>query len=105
MGVAVDYVRRLSSGRLEYRRAFPQALRPFVGARELIRSLSAKSMTEPGALARYEAASVEYERTAARASKAMAGAFDELDAPRIAWLAKDYASTLNRPGIVGGSHS
>ena len=90
MGVAVEYVRRLKSGRLEYRRAFPAPLRPFVGSRELIRSLSARSITEPGALICYEAANAEYERTATLARKSLAGAYDDLDAPRIAWLAQEF---------------
>ena len=90
MGVAVEYVRRLKSGRLEYRRAFPAPLRPFVGSRELVRSLGARSVTEPGALVRYEAANAEYERTATLARKSLAGAYDDLDAPRIAWLAQEF---------------
>ncbi len=90
MGVAVEYVRRLKSGRLEYRRAFPAPLRPFVGSREWVRSLGARSVTEPGALVRYEAANAEYERTATLARKSLAGAYDDLDAPRIAWLAQEF---------------
>ncbi|WP_366079919.1 DUF6538 domain-containing protein [Sphingomonas sp.] len=94
MGVAVEYVRRLKSGRLEYRRAFPAELRPFVGSRELIRSLKTKSMTAPRALESYHAANADYERSATLARKALDGAYDDLDAPRIAWLAQDYTSSF-----------
>ena len=94
MGVAVEYVRRLKSGRLEYRRAFPAPLRPFIGSRELIRSLKTKSMTAPRALESYHAANVDYERFVTLARKALDGAYDDLDAPRIAWLAQDYTSSF-----------
>jgi hypothetical protein len=49
----LKYVRRLTTGRLEYRRAFPKALWPHLGRRELIRSLEATEITDPGAMERY----------------------------------------------------
>ena len=94
MGVAVEYVRRLKSGRLEYRRAFPAPFRPFIGSRELIRSLKTKSMTAPRALESYHAANADYERSVTLARKALVGAYDDLDAPRIAWLVQDYTSSF-----------
>jgi integrase len=90
MGICVKYVQALPSGRLQYRRAFPDELRPFIGQGEFIRSLRARSMDEPGAMDRYRSASAEYERLVAVARKAAEGRFDGLPPERIEWLAASY---------------
>ncbi len=57
--------RHKAAGRLIYRRAYPADLRPHAPGtpRELIRTLGAFAIDEPGALERYKAAHAEYERT------------------------------------------
>ena len=59
MAVPIKYVRRLKSGRLEYRRAYPDALKKRLGAREMVRSLGTTRMAEPAAMLRYEAANAD----------------------------------------------
>lgn len=97
MGASVDYLHEdRKTGRLSYRRAYPPKLREFIrgSPRELKRSLGASSISTPGALDRFQEATEEYERTVARARKVASGTFDDLDAPRIAWLAQTYNATL-----------
>lgn len=81
-----------SAGRLIYRRAFPAALRPFIPSkpRELVRTVGAKRIEEPGALDRYKAAAAEYDRMVANARKLASRSFDTLDEPTIAYLAKAF---------------
>src|SRR4051794_24821771 len=91
----MSYVRRLVSGRLEYRRAFPNELRAHLGRRELIASLGAKGLAEPGAMERYNAANDDYERLVAWARKVVSGTFDFLDSATTAYLAEAfYAQSL-----------
>ncbi len=91
-GRTVAYLKRDKSGRLEFRRAFPEALRPFVpgNRRELTRSLGATSIHAPDAIERYRAAMKEFDKTVTAARKASSGAFDALDAPTIAYLAESF---------------
>jgi len=97
MGASVDYLHEdQKTGRLSYRRVYPPKLREFIpeSPHELKRSLSATSISTPGALDRFQDAAEEYERTVTRARKVASGTFDDLDAPRIAWLAQTYTATL-----------
>jgi integrase len=94
VGVSVPYLRRLKSGRLEYRRAFPIELRAHLGRRELIVSLGAKSLSEFGALARYHAANEDYDRLVSTARRIATGSFDELDGPRAAWIVQTYEAAF-----------
>jgi len=86
----VPYIQARQSGRVEYRRVFPKELRPYVGATELVRTLKAKSVTEPAAVELLRAANEEYDRRVALARKAASGQFDELDGPKAAWLVESY---------------
>jgi hypothetical protein len=90
MGVSVPYIQARQSGRVEYRRVFPKELRPYIGATELVRTLKAKSVTEPAAVELLRAANEEYDRRVALARKAASGRFDELDGPKAAWLVESY---------------
>ncbi len=106
MIVVVDHIKTdKSSGVLIYRRKFPKDLIPYVpsgasggrGRVEFKKSLKAKTMSSPGAAARLQAAQDEFrelvrlaalERDAAQ--KRAAGAYDQLDAPTLAYLAECY---------------
>lgn len=90
----LPYVRRLPSGRLEYRRSFPEPLRSQLGKRELIVSLQATSLADLGAMDRYRAANDNYERLVATARKTAKGQFDDLDRPRMAWLVATYEAAF-----------
>lgn len=97
MEVVVKYLRpHPKTGILEYRRVIPEPLRPHVRdvvgkpLSELKRSLGARDVTEPGAMARYDALQAEFERMIVRARKLAAGKFDPLDAPTIAYLVEAY---------------
>ena len=83
------------TGVLRYRRVFPKPLRAYVrdGGRpltELKVSLEARSINEPGAKARFDAAAAKYEQMVARARKLASGAFDPLDQPLAQFLANKY---------------
>jgi integrase len=94
VGISVQYVQARKAGRLEYRRSFPEKLRAHIGQRELIASLKATSLADPGAMARYQAANDDYERLVATARKAVSGSFDLLDEARIAFLAETYKANV-----------
>jgi integrase len=95
MCIVVKHTKKHSSGRVEYRRAYPPELRRFVprpdgkggeGPREFKRSFGLEG--SPGFLSRYEAAAGEYDATVHRARRELDGAYDPLDAPAIAYLAE-----------------
>lgn len=92
MGVELAYVQRASSGRLSYRRIFPEHLRAFIPGNptQLRRSLRTSSPHSPGAIEIYRDADAEFERTVALAAKAASGSFDPLDDPLIAYLSEAY---------------
>jgi integrase len=96
MRVRVDYlIPDKKSGRLIYRRRFPQELIPYIPSRdprargrsEFKASLHATSLNAPGAMERYKAIEFEYEDIVAKARKRAAGQFDDLDARTIAIIA------------------
>lgn len=97
MAILVKNTKTHPSGRVEYRRAIPPALRPFVsrpdgkpgkGPREFKRSLGEEG--SPGFLSRYEAAANEFDALVSLARREQAGDFDRLDAPTIAYLAEAF---------------
>ena len=90
MGVSVPYLEVLKSGRVQYRRVFPQQLQAHVGATALVRTLKAKSITDPAAVELFRAANDEFDRRVTLARKAASGQFDELDGPKAAWLVESY---------------
>lgn len=91
MGVIVRYVQTKKTGRLEFRRAIPEALRPHLGGRrEILRSLEATSLREPGAMERYQEALAQSDLELSLARKAQAGEFDYLDDSRASALAEAY---------------
>jgi integrase len=53
-------------------------------------SLKAKSLTEPGAFQRYNAANEDYERCVASARRAVSGSFDALDPLRVKWILEAF---------------
>lgn len=102
MLLTVDHVRTEKSGKLIYRRKYPKHLTRFIASAsptgrgpELFKvSLRTRSMNEPGAMTRYQAAQSKFEAIVANAERARAaeqkrldGVFDTLDDRVIARLA------------------
>lgn len=108
MAVPVPYVQEhAKTGRLSFRRVYPPELRPFIdstgasGPIELKRSLGAKSLKEPGAMLRYQAASAEYDRIVESAKRAKdqralaaVGLYTELTPELSAFLVEAYKAEL-----------
>ena len=102
MGLLVKYIHAdAKTGRLIYRRAFPETLQPFLAKqrRELKVPLGARSIDAPGALARWAAAHREFDMEVQRASasrqvhqKQREGAFDALTPELIRYLAAMWQS-------------
>jgi integrase len=92
MGLVVKHILRHASGRVSYRRVYPPELRPFLSGREHKVSLGREG--EPGFLSRYEAADTGYAALVARARRQHEGAYDALDAPRVAYLKEVFRVEL-----------
>nr|MBA4768910.1 site-specific integrase [Sphingobium sp.] len=100
MGKTLDWVREEASGRLIYRRRYPEKLRPFLpkpGTRELKVPLGSKTYITPDAFSAYEDAKRQYQQEvkAARAAlllheKEAAGRRDALSPDVVATLAKIF---------------
>lgn len=94
MPMVVKHTKVHPSGRVEYRRAFPEHLRPFTGGKDVAprreHKVSLGLPGTPGFLARYEAAAAQFEEIVAKAQRRHDGAFDVLDGPMIAWLAETF---------------
>lgn len=98
MGKSLDWVREEATGRLIYRRRYPDDVRPFLakpGCRELKVPLGSKTYITPEAFQRYEQAKRRFEREVreARAArkrheKAQAGQLDSYSPDTIARLAE-----------------
>ena len=88
MGMVVKHIQRLPSGRANYRRKFPDDLRPIIGRREHKVPLGLQG--SPGYFARYEEAASGYDATVTAARRKLEGAFDILDRPVTAFLAETY---------------
>ena len=101
---SVPYVHRHpTTGHLNYRRRIPASLKPYVPGKvsEFVRTLSAHSITDPGALDRFKAAASAYDAMIAKARKSkVAGIeslYDPLTPSLITFLADHYlASELAR---------
>lgn len=90
MPLLVQHILRHPTGRVSFRRAYPPELRPFVPGQRRELKVSLGDDKAPGFLSRYEAAATTYDATVSEARKHAAGAFDVLDAPEIAFLAKRF---------------
>lgn len=93
MGASLQHlIRHKPSGRLSYRRAYTPEMRSSVPGlpRELKVSLGSADITAPDAAARFEAAKAQYAALERRAGKIAGLAYDELNAPLIAFLADSY---------------
>ncbi len=87
MGLYIVSIKKLRSGRCIYRKAIPAPLRPFCGGRWEFKVTLGRE-EEPGFHSRCEAAKAEHAAMIARAKRCLEGAYDPLDAPRIAYLAE-----------------
>lgn len=94
MGILVKYTKTHPSGRVEYRRAFPVDLLPFIPGKEGLRwaehKVSLGAPDSPGFHTRYDAAHTGYASIVAQAQKRRTGAYDPLDSPTIAYLAEAF---------------
>jgi hypothetical protein len=72
MPILGKYVRRLKSGRLEFRRAFPNRFKHYLHRQELNVTLEARRLSEVGAMERCRAANENYECLLLTASAAFA---------------------------------
>jgi integrase len=96
MGVMTKHVLKAASGRLSYRRTYPPDLRPFIPneggqpPRELKVSLGTKDPNSAEFHAGYGRAAARYAVIVGKAERLKAGAYDPLDAPSIAYLAKHF---------------
>ena len=86
MALVVKYIQRHPSGRCNFRRAFPPELHAIVGRREDKPPLGREGSA--GFLTRYEEAARKFDETVDLAERKLAGAYDALDAPLIAYLAE-----------------
>jgi integrase len=98
MGLFVKHVFEHPSGRCDFRRRYPEKLRPIIGPWEHKVSLGRKDT--PGFLARYENAANEFDAIVAAARRKQEGRYDRLDRPRIAHLA-----ALHEQGLHEGSEA
>ncbi|MEG8016614.1 recombinase XerD [Sphingomonas sp. LR55] len=108
MGIVVKHVQAdKKTGRLIYLRAFPARLIPFVPAGPngkppavLKVSMGTKDPDSPRFRAAFAQASARYDTIVAKARKAATGAYDSLDAPRVAYLGKVFEiEWLEREGL------
>ncbi|WP_324806599.1 hypothetical protein SH584_09465 [Sphingomonas sp. LY29] len=79
---------------MEYRRSFPQDLRLLLGRREHIVTLKARSLADPGAMERYQAANETFARLVSGARRAASGPYDELTGARRAWVVATYETDV-----------
>lgn len=100
MGKSIPHVSAdAATGRLFYRRAFPEPLRPFLSKarRELKVPLGAKHFLSADAMRHWEAAHRQFERQVQEAeaarrlkAKAEAGAYDHLTPERLQYLVEVF---------------
>lgn len=86
MGIIVKHIQKHSSGRLNFRRAFPPELRAIIGRREHKAPLGLEG--SPGFLARYEQSAQDFDAAVGIAQRRLSGSYDDLDVPLIAYLAE-----------------
>lgn len=88
MGLILKHILEHSSGRLSYRRYFPDELRPHVPGNKSVHKVSLGKRGSEGFLDRYQQADADYHQITSVARRRLEGAFDILDGPRIAYLAE-----------------
>lgn len=92
MSLIVQYtLHNKKSGRVTYRRVYPVELRPVTGWEFKVALGLAGSA---GLMTRWEVAGSQYEAAVVEARRQIAGQFDELDAPNIAYLAEAFRVEL-----------
>ncbi len=98
MGIVVPHLKKHSSGRIEFRRAYPPSLLPFIPGKENQKwaehKVSLGLPDSPGFHARHAEAIAAYDAIVSRARRLKEGAFDLLDSPTIAYLAEVYRSRV-----------
>jgi integrase len=100
VGIVVPHTQKFPSGRIVYRRPFPEKLRPFILKREFKVPLGREGSL--GFFGRWEKADAEFAAIVARAERQLVGDYDKLDAPTIAYIVEAYlvdeleADTLRR---------
>ena len=90
MGFFLDYIITHKSGRRSYRRIVSEALRPFFPGEKLEYKVSIGFPGDADFLFRYDQAAKEFDRLQSMAQRKRDGAYDVLDAPRIAFLAEVF---------------
>ena len=90
MDSTVRYLVADAGGGRYYRRTDSPALWPYTQGRQYKRSMSARSIAEPGFAERFAAADRAYKRDAALARKAVAKSFGPLDNATIAYLVEKF---------------
>ncbi|MBN8839231.1 MAG: site-specific integrase [Sphingomonadales bacterium] len=92
MGIVVPHLKKHSSGRIEFRRAYPPSLLPFIPGKENQKwaehKVSLGLPDSPGFHTRHAEAIAAYDAIVSRARRMKERAFDPLDAPTIAYLAE-----------------
>lgn len=108
MGIVVKHVQaHKKTGRLIYLRAFPASLIPFVPAGPngkppavLKVSMGTRDPDSPQFRAAFAKAAERYDTIVTKARKAATGAYDSLDAPRVAYLGKVFEiEWMEREGL------
>lgn len=90
MGILLQHIVEHRSGRLSYRRVIPKDLRAFLPGGKWEYKVSLGQRDGVDFHQRYDRAAKEYERQVAAAKRRRDGAFEPLDAPRIAYLAEVF---------------
>lgn len=98
--MVVKFTKTHSTGRVDFRRAFPPELLPFIPGKEELKwaehKVSLGMKGSPGLFARHEVAGKAYDAIVAAARKRQAGAFDDLSRPTVAFLAESFRVELLR---------
>jgi len=92
VGLVLPYIVVQKSGRCDFRRYFPAPLVPFVPGGQKLVKRSLGRVDDPTFDQLHRAAAKEYERLLTMAIKARDKAYDQLDAPTIAWLAETFVA-------------
>ena len=92
VGILLQHIVKHHSGRLSFRRVIPKDLRSFIAGEPWEYKVSIGSRDAADFHQRYDRAAKAYEQLVATAQRKRDGAFDALDAPRIAYLAELYSA-------------
>jgi integrase len=88
MGLTLQHIQHHAGGRKSYRRQFSSDVQKVVGRTQHRVSLGLEG--SPGFLSRYAQAAEQYDNEVAKARRKLAGAYDPLDPPTIAYLAEAF---------------